>query len=140
MKARKRASSSTLFLMELILAILFFCIAAAICVYVFAMSHVIHLGSVEQDNAVKITQNISEILRSSKDKEDLVQGLTTTFNISGEVNLNDDIIIKESGLTTTLISSYNQGLLSLDITVTAGDGQEIYTILIEHFLEKEVKS
>lgn len=140
MKARKRASSSTLFLMELILAILFFCIAAAICVYVFAMSHVIHLGSVEQDNAVKITQNISEILRSSKDKEDLVQGLSSTFNISGEVNLNDDIIIKESGLTTTLIPSYNQGLLSLDITVTAGDGQEIYTILIEHFLEKEVKS
>lgn len=140
MKARKRASSSTLFLMELILAILFFCIAAAICVYVFAMSHVIHLGSVEQDNAVKITQNISEILRSSRDKEDLVRGLSSTFNLSREINLNDDIIIKEDGLIATLSPSYHQGLFSLNITVTASDGQEIYSILVEHFLEKEVSS
>lgn len=138
MKARKRASSSTLFLMELILAVLFFCIAAAICVYVFAMSHVIHLGSVEQDNAVKITQNISEILRSSRDKEDLVRGLSSAFNIPSGINLNDDIIIKEDALTATLTPSYNQGLFSFDITVKAADGQEIYNILIEHFLEKEV--
>lgn len=58
---KNRASSRTgLFLMELILAVLFFALAGSVCIQLFVKSHVISARSVELNNSVLWAQNISE--------------------------------------------------------------------------------
>lgn len=57
----KNASSKTgLFLMELIIAILFFAVSGAICVQLFVQSHLISKDSVELNHAVEWCQNVAE--------------------------------------------------------------------------------
>ncbi|WP_049945904.1 hypothetical protein [Butyrivibrio sp. LC3010] len=54
-------SKTSLFLMELIIAILFFSISGAICVQLFVQSHSLSEASVEMNNSILWTQNISEV-------------------------------------------------------------------------------
>lgn len=56
----KNSSKSGLFLMELILAIFFFSIAAAICVRLFVTSHQLSRESVQLNHAVTMAESIAE--------------------------------------------------------------------------------
>lgn len=56
----KNSSKSGLFLMELILAIFFFSIAAAICVRLFVTSHQLSRESVRLNHAVTMAESIAE--------------------------------------------------------------------------------
>ena len=58
---RQMHSKTSLFLMELIIAILFFSISGAICVQLFVKAHMLSETSVEMNNSVLWTQNISEV-------------------------------------------------------------------------------
>lgn len=62
-KNRPRASS--LFLMELILAILFFSIASAVCVQFFVKSHLLSRDADALNHAVNECSNIAEILNTT---------------------------------------------------------------------------
>ena len=53
-------SKSSLFLMELIIAILFFSMASAVCIQLFAKAHIISLDTVNQNNAITHAQNLAE--------------------------------------------------------------------------------
>ena len=55
------ASRSSLFLIELIISIFFFIIAAAICMQLFVKSHTISQETVAINNAIIWTQNLSEV-------------------------------------------------------------------------------
>lgn len=57
---RAQHSKTSLFLMELIIAILFFSISGAICVQLFVKAHMLSETSVEMNNSVLWTQNVSE--------------------------------------------------------------------------------
>lgn len=59
---RSRARSSSLFLMELILAILFFSVASAVCVEFFAKAHLMRLDSEALTHAVNECSGAAEIL------------------------------------------------------------------------------
>ncbi|WP_035786547.1 hypothetical protein [Butyrivibrio sp. XPD2002] len=59
-------SKTSLFLMELIIAILFFSISGAICVQLFVRAHTLSETSVEMNNSVLWTQNISEVFHGLK--------------------------------------------------------------------------
>ncbi len=59
---RNRARSSSLFLMELILAILFFSVASAVCVQFFVKSHLMSRESGVLTNAVNECSGIAEII------------------------------------------------------------------------------
>ncbi len=59
---RNRARSSSLFLMELILAILFFSVASAVCVQFFVKSHLLSRDSEMLTNAVNECSGIAEII------------------------------------------------------------------------------
>ena len=63
---------STLFLMELIMAILLFSLAAAVCVQVFVKSHTIEKESTALTKAVFASSSVAEIFRSSDDYEELL--------------------------------------------------------------------
>ncbi|MCM1190755.1 MAG: hypothetical protein NC541_15880 [bacterium] len=53
-------SKSSLFLMELIIVILFFSLASAVCIQFFARSHILSKETVEQNNAITQAQNLAE--------------------------------------------------------------------------------
>ena len=54
-------SKTSLFLMELIISILFFSISGAICIELFVKAHSLSKESVELNNSVLWTQNVSEV-------------------------------------------------------------------------------
>lgn len=62
---KSRPQASSLFLMELILAILFFSIASAVCVQFFVKSHLLSQRSQELSHAVNECSTIAEICKTS---------------------------------------------------------------------------
>ena len=62
---KRRAQSSSLFLMELILAILFFSITSAVCVQFFVKSHLLSQRSQVLTQAVNECSSIAEIFKTS---------------------------------------------------------------------------
>lgn len=58
-------SKSSLFLMELIIAILFFSLASAVCIQMFAKAHLLSAQTVNQNNAVIQAQNLAEVFLSN---------------------------------------------------------------------------
>ena len=66
MKQRTRARSSSLFLLELIIAILFFSIASAVCVKIFAEAHTLNQESQIRTWSANECASISEIICTSK--------------------------------------------------------------------------
>lgn len=65
MLRKNRPQTSSLFLMELILAILFFSIASAVCVQFFVKSHLLSRHSQELSHAVNECSSIAEICKVS---------------------------------------------------------------------------
>lgn len=65
MKRKNRARSSSLFLMELILAILFFSVASAVCVQFFVKSHLLSKQAHAMNYAVNECSNVAEILSTA---------------------------------------------------------------------------
>lgn len=76
----RTTSKSALFLMELIIAILFFSVASAVCIRLFVHSHLISEKTIHINHSVLISQNISEAFINSKaDSKVLVQLLDATL-------------------------------------------------------------
>ncbi len=66
MNRKNRAQSSTLFLLELILAILFFSLASAVCVQFFVKSHLLSRNAQDLNYAVNECSGIAEIVNTSE--------------------------------------------------------------------------
>ncbi|MEM1483345.1 hypothetical protein V6615_00545 [Oscillospiraceae bacterium PP1C4] len=64
-KYRQKASKSGLFLMELIIAILFFAFASAICIQLFAKAHLISVNSSDLTMTMSKVQTAAESFKSS---------------------------------------------------------------------------
>ena len=58
-------SKTALFLMELIIVILFFSLASAVCMQLFARSHLISKQTTELNHAVAIAQSYAEVMRGT---------------------------------------------------------------------------
>lgn len=68
----KPTRRSSLFLLELMIAILLFSLSAAICIQIFVKSHTIEKKSTELNQAVFAASSIAEIIRSGEDYEDIL--------------------------------------------------------------------
>ena len=68
MNKRNRAQASSLFLLELTMAILFFSIASAVCVQIFVKSRAMSLHAEELNAAVREVSSAAEIVRASKSR------------------------------------------------------------------------
>ena len=79
MKHRSRARSSSLFLMELILAILFFSVASAVCVQIFVTSHMLSNDSRALNHGVNECANLAEIIDTADGIEDCLLLLKKTY-------------------------------------------------------------
>lgn len=61
----KAKSRTSLVLMELIITILFFSLASAVCVQLFVEAHLTSIETKELNNAVNIAQSISEVMNGT---------------------------------------------------------------------------
>ncbi len=147
MKKRKRASSSTLFLMELIIAVMFFALAATVCIAVFVRAHLLSKDAKELNMAVNITSDAAEIIRS----QGSISGVRSVFirdyknvNISGPdsscdiiLYFDDDFqeIISDHAVYTEKIHlELNDSFLVVSIVFNGSDGNTIYSVDLNHDL------
>lgn len=65
-------SRTALFLMELIIAILFFSIASAVCMQLFAKAHLTSVKTRELNKAVAIAQSYAEVMRGTDGSMDSI--------------------------------------------------------------------
>ena len=79
---KSRPQSSSLFLMELILAILFFSIASAVCVQFFVKSHLLSQRSQELSHAVNECSTIAEICKTSDSLPQAVDLLRQEYSLA----------------------------------------------------------
>lgn len=116
MKQRNQANSSSLFLLELILAILFFSVASAICVQIFVKSHLLSKDARILNFAVNEVSNAAESITpemvyydsgfSECSKENAEYQMSVTFSDS---DLQHAVIEMQS-------LSDKQSIYSLEIT------------------------
>lgn len=151
---RKRASSSSLFLMELILAILIFCMAAAICISVFARSHIIHKDAVKIGKAIAAVESASQLILSAKSNEELIKRLDEFYPMAYiKSELNNNVIIPLDAELNPFLpglamdkESYNlilfprseNGMFFVDLTVfDLSDNSVVYELEVKKALLDE---
>lgn len=143
---RKPAKRSSLFLLELIIAILFFCLASAVCVRFFVRSHVMEQETTELNHAVDQAVSVAEILRSG---QDIPACLKEQYPDIVSANDSDCYTIcfdqewapcREEGSVYSLSLLYKEenGFVTGDISVFAHRQKDaIYTLEVEKYLQKE---
>lgn len=76
---KNRPRSSSLFLMELILAILFFSIASAVCVQFFVKSHLLSQDSNTLNHAANECASVAELLDTAETIDDCISLLNRSY-------------------------------------------------------------
>lgn len=124
-------SKTGLFLMELMMAILFFCLAAAVCVQMFIKGHILSDRSVSLNHAVVYCESMAETFYSCdgnlQEMKDFLEGTTTIEDHI--INWNPDDSFK---ITGTL--SEDNGLLNLNIScIQNSSDEEIYSLSVAYY-------
>ena len=94
-------SKTSLFLMEMLVAVLIFALCAALCIQVFARAEEISLETARQEDALLLAQNAAELLRSGMAAEDVIQTLSGGYELQIEP-INTEV----SGLQKAEITVY----------------------------------
>lgn len=151
MRQRNRANASSLFLMELILAILFFSLACSVCVPLFVKSHLLSNESRTLNSASNQCSNVAELLSASGSLEQFGSLLAELYTDMEQTDAGwtvyyDDgfgACARQNAVwCMTLTCTEEAGMLTADLTVSGlsgkQPGQEIYTLFVKHHLAREV--
>ena len=136
-------SRSSLFLMEMIIAILFFSLASAVCIQLFARSHLLSTQTVNQNHAVIQAQSLAESYLSLEGDVTAMQDL---FSSSELVDENTLVLAFDNnwnlcaGETARFLAELKNspagetGIMEAEITVYAVSSPEspIYTLSVMH--------
>lgn len=114
-------SRSSLFLMEMIIAILFFSLASAVCIQLFVKSHLMSTRTVDQNHAVIWAQNLAESYLAAEGDLDSMQGL---FSPSEHVQ---DNFLRLSFDDKWKICSADSAAFRADLTHMPAEGNGIMT-------------
>lgn len=137
--AQKTSShSSSLFLLELILSILFFSIAAAICVQAFGKAHSLSRDAEVLSIAVNECSDAAEIILSADCMEDVYSLLTQAYP---EIIQSDEKLCYSYDDTFQIIISYQLKSRMLHAHISfeeKASENSIYELSIEHFLQEEL--
>lgn len=87
------SSRSGLFLMELIISILFFSLASAVCVRLFVSSHTISRDSVELNHSLEWCQNVAESFYGSNGNIQEMAGLFSNCILNTSSSTADEIYL-----------------------------------------------
>lgn len=150
MTRRNRARASSLFLMELIIAIFFFSAASAVCIQFFVKSHLLSNDSNALNHAVNECTSTAELIDASDSIEDSLNMLMRLYpNASypdtclssldiqeADVQIYYDNTFKEcvsqdSSYILTLHLTKEGNLISADMQITASEGSESAAVIYE---------
>lgn len=135
---KKPAQRSSLFLLELIIAILFFILAATACVRFFVQSHTLEKDSVALNQAVASTTSVAEIIRSQENPYEILLDVFPTGVIKdnnfyiyydNEWNLCETA---EAFYTLSLETEYKDSFLNGFITVSNPE-EVIYQLEVDKY-------
>ncbi len=155
MKHRNRAKSSSLFLLELILAILFFSLAVAVCVQFFVKSHILSRDAQRLNHAVNECSGIAEIVNTSggmTDAAEVISGIYpdasfTDSEENGDVPSVSALIFYDKDFIPCAEKDkayvlqavlWEQGQM-LTAGMTIGDTKKetpIYELTVKHYLQR----
>ena len=107
------ARKTGLFLMELIIAILFFSLAAAICIQLFVKSHMISERSIALNHSILLAQNTAEIFYATNGDPEKMASLLGCGESSGTA------AIADSDNASTLTLFYTDKFDCLDLAEAA---------------------
>lgn len=142
---KKTAKRSSLFLLELIIAILFFILASAACVKIFVQSRQLENDSIALNQAVIASTSVAEILRSEEKPYDVLQKVYPKgtyaqdhFYIYYDINWK---LCSEADAryTVSLQTEYTDDFQKGYISVLDQDSN-LYQLEIETYLGEEVVS
>lgn len=160
MSQQKQVKSSSIFLLELILAILFFSIASAVCVQIFVKAHTMSESSQALNFAVSECSGMAEVLTTADDLEEIKQHLETLYPMASQTTFPDVVLYYNDNfescthpqahfqLSFTLkdisqdispkAESFStfQALISFQDIVTQ---EQIYALDIKHHIPQEVQ-
>lgn len=130
---------SSLFLLELILAILFFSIASAVCVQLFVKSHLLSKQAEILSVAVNECSDAAEIIYSADTETEVMERLKNAYPKAK--NINNQLTIPYSATHQTVIdyqfSTNSAGLKAYIVFEEISSAREIYHLSIEHQLTEE---
>lgn len=131
-----RHSKSSLFLMELIIAILFFALASTVCIQLFAKAHLLSKQTVEENHALVYAQNLAEQFLAADGNTETMKGATgideLVYYYDNDWNAADFTnAVYEARLKT---STEDAGIITANITVASVEKAEdpIYTLTVKH--------
>lgn len=143
---RNRSSQhSSLFLLELIAAIFFFCLASAICIRFFVKSHSLTQDARNLDMAVNQTSNFAELFRSEDDFSALLEEQYEKGSFSHDKTnfifyYNKDFTFCQkdnAAFTLTIHMESREEICTAEFTVFNIDKKEqIYSLETEKFIAK----
>ncbi|WP_087064900.1 hypothetical protein [Intestinibacillus massiliensis] len=116
MKQTKRSGAS-LFLIELLLGLLVFAVAAAICIRIFAGAYQISAQTTALSHAVTIARNTAEAVRAGHEAPQAgydAQGMPTDGDAAYRVTLSE--------------TPCSDGLAEVQVAVTDAAGNELYRV------------
>lgn len=152
---KSRARNSSLFLMELILAILFFSITSAVCVQLFVKSHLLSQDSWMLTHAVSECSSVAEICSTADDASSAITLISDIYpnaeiesaNEYAAVYYDSDFNIcdkKNSSYMLTVQLSQKERLLSADINIKeAGKDSAkdtIYSLHTKHHIARRISN
>ena len=151
---KNRPRSSSLFLMELILAILFFSVASAVCVQFFVKSHLLSQDSNALNHAANECANVAEVLDTA---ETVADGITLlnhlypdnayTDNSQDNPSTEAEITIyydenflpcgaEASMYTLSLYIQHSGQMMTADMEFCNKDSHELYQLHTEHHIAR----
>ena len=146
MKSRGGLSGSGMFLIELILAILIFAVASAICLQIFVTSHQIAGNSSQLNHAVIAVQNGAECFKASGGNLQETAGLLGAEYTDGDSSVfiylddewNDTPKTALFYMVEIAMISNNEGLVTGEVAVSDAAGDTIFSVPVSVFTPGEV--
>ena len=128
----RNSSKSSLFLMELIIAIVFFALASSVCLQLFVKSHLLSARTKELNTAVNLCTSAAEFIRQCEGSGEILQELMPQLTVSQEDSLlayydekfqvcsqeNADYLLK-------ILLDTGETMVSAQVSLTAEDSKEI---------------
>ena len=143
----KRSSKSGLFLMELIIAILVFSIASALCIQIFAKSHILSQTTQELNHAVSMSESAAEIFYGTDGTLEEVSKILDSAHMSiqngNTITLFYDssfqICMQEEAIYTMLLefsSDQKFQMLCIHVNRLTGDSPNIYSLDVKRHIQQ----
>lgn len=132
---------SSLFLMELIIAILFFSLASTVCVRIFVKSHTLEQESIQLNHAVSAATSVAEIFRNQENPFDILErqypdGIRNDNNYQFFYSGNWSLCNKEEAIYTVIADFTKDGSFeSADIQIVTSN-QCIYDLSVKKYVDQ----